>query len=383
MSIQIIKTKDEFCGLREVWNQLLSRSDSDTIFLTWEWLSSWWEAYTGPTDDLHIIVVRDQGGQITGIAPFFLTKQRWLPFFGMKTLRFVGDGSWDSDYLDMILAKEHEEESLRSIWDYLRSNNRLWDIVEFPPVSEQSSMLRWLKNLGSQGELMLRNEYVPCSVTHLPRSWDEYMTALSPRFRTKIRSTLRNLQESHDIRFYSIENDNDLTAGLETLFRLHSKRWKLKEHDGVFVNPTKRRFYYSFAPEFLKRGWLAFDFLDIDGRTVACQLCFRYNGTQFLLQEGFDPEFGAESVGIALRAMVFRKAICDGIHSYDFLAGVGRQKAQWGAQVKGCVKGLAARPTLQNAVYMKTPILIEAVKQRAKAVLPRKAVELRRRLLTS
>ena len=76
MSIQIIKTKDEFCGLREVWNQLLSRSDSDTIFLTWEWLSSWWEAYTGPTDDLHIIVVRDQGGQITGIAPFFLTKQR-------------------------------------------------------------------------------------------------------------------------------------------------------------------------------------------------------------------------------------------------------------------------------------------------------------------
>src|SRR5438874_6977959 len=275
MSIQIIKTKDEFCGLREVWNQLLSRSDSDTIFLTWEWLSSWWEAYTGPTDDLHIIVVRDQGGQITGIAPFFLTKQRWLPFFGMKTLRFVGDGSWDSDYLDMILAKEHEEESLRSIWDYLRSNNRLWDIVEFPPVSEQSSMLRWLKNLGSQGELMLRNEYVPCSVTHLPRSWDEYMTALSPRFRTKIRSTLRNLQESHDIRFYSIENDNDLTAGLDTLFRLHSKRWKLKEHDGVFVNPTKRRFYYSFAPEFLKRGWLAFDFLDIDGRTVACQLCFR------------------------------------------------------------------------------------------------------------
>src|SRR5256884_3050423 len=58
-------------------------------------------------------------------------------------------------------------------------------------VCSSDLMLRWLKNLGSQGELMLRNEYVPCSVTHLPRSWDEYMTALSPRFRTKIRSTLQ------------------------------------------------------------------------------------------------------------------------------------------------------------------------------------------------
>ncbi len=383
MSIQIVKTKSEFLALRKQWNDLLSQSAADTVFLTWEWLSSWWECYAEPADDLNIVLVHNSAGTLTGIAPLFRRKRRWLPLFPVKTFQFIGDGSWDSDYLDLILAGGHEEETLNSLWNYLRGGNRTWDVMALSPVPESSATLRWLTQLSNREQVMLRNESIPCTVAPLPGSWDEYITSLSPRFRTKIRSTTRKLEEGHDVRFYSIESENDLPAALDTLFDLHSRRWESKNHDGVFLNPAKRRFYNSFAPQFLKRGWLAFDFLEIDSKVVACQLCFRYNGTQFLLQEGFDPEFGAESVGIALRAMVFRKAIEDGIKSYDFLAGVGRHKTQWGGQVKTCEKISFAPRTLQNMVFMKTPIFVSAIKERTKAILPAKVLEMRRKVLTS
>jgi len=383
MPIQIVKTKTEFFALRKQWNDLLSQSAADTVFLTWEWLSSWWESYAEPADDLHIILVHNTAGTLTGIAPLFRRRRRWLSLFQVKTFHFIGDGSWDSDYLDMILARGQEEETLDLLWNYLRADNRAWDVMDLPPVPEDSSTLRWLTQLSTRDQIMLRNEYIPCTVAQLPGSWDEYMTSLSPRFRTKIRSTVRKLDESHDVRFYSIESENDLAAGLDTLFDLHSKRWELKKREGVFHNSAKRQFYYSFAPQFLRRGWLSFDFLEIDARVAACQLCFRYNGTQFLLQEGFDPEFGSESVGIALRAKVFRKAIEDGIKRYDFLAGVGRHKTQWGGQVKGCEKISLAHRTLQNMVFIKTPVLIAAIKERAKAILPAKVLEMWQKRLSS
>jgi CelD/BcsL family acetyltransferase involved in cellulose biosynthesis len=81
--------------------------------------------------------------------------------------------------------------------------------------------------------------------------------------------------------------------------------------------------------------------------------------------------------------MVFQKAIKDGIKSYDFLAGVGRHKTQWGGQEKKCEKISAAPRTLQNMLFMQTPILIAATKERAKAILPAKVLEMRRKLLTA
>jgi len=383
MRTEILRTKEEFARLRGEWNRLLSQSAADTIFLTWEWLWSWWESYAEPADDLHIIVIRDVDGQPAGIVPLFIRKEGWSSVYRRKTLRFIGEGSWDSDYLDMIVRTADQEQTLNSIREYLRTNKRLWDVMELPSVPETSPTLKWLAELRSAGEVMLRDEMVPCAMTPLTASWDEYLLTLSPRFRTKIRSTLRNLEESHDFRFHSIESEKDVAAGLDTLFDLHARRWKEKGQQGVFGNQAKRQFYYSFASQFLRQGWLAFDFLEVAGKTVACQLCFRYKGTQFLLQEGFDPDFGSESVGIALRALVIRKAIHERVSSYDFLAGIGRHKTQWGAQLKKCLKVSIARPTFQNAIYIKTPVVVAAMKERVKAIVPNKVLELRRRLLTS
>jgi CelD/BcsL family acetyltransferase involved in cellulose biosynthesis len=383
MNFSLVQTESDFLTLGKEWNDLLSRSEANTIFLTWEWISSWWESYGRAQGTLHIITVRDAAGALIGLAPFYRRTQRWAPPRPVRTLHLIGDGSWDSDYLDIILVKDREEEILSGLWKYLTNDKGSWNLLRLSGVPQDSATLRWLKRTDDEGETVSRTENIPCSVTDLPGSWDTYLGLLKPRFRTKIRSTLRELDASHQIRFRSVETDQERKAGLQKLFELHGKRWAVKGTGGVFGNSAKRAFYERFTKQFLDRGWLAFDFLEVDDKVVACQMCFRYVDTQFLLQEGFDPEFASESVGIALRALVFKKAIEQGVRQYDFLAGVGRHKTQWLARVKHSETIAVGRRTLQNTLYLRAPVILDAARSRVKAMLPDKVLEVRRRLLAS
>ena len=380
MNIQVVHTEDGLRALEEEWNSLLSRSAANTIFLTWEWISSWWECYAQPRDRLYILSVRDSVDDLVGILPFFQRRERQYLLGRITTLRFIGDGSADSDYLDLILASGREEVVLDASWRFLDSQKGTWDVLELAGTPETSPTVAWLKRLVHQERLLIRNETVPCAVSHLPDSWDEYVASLKPRFRTKVRSVLKKLEESPGFRFYAINTDDELNGGLRTLFDLHSRRWQMKGKEGVFHRSEKQRFYERFASLFLRRGWLAFDFLEIDKKVAACQLSLRYAGVQFLLQEGFDPSFSPDSVGIALRALVFRKAIADGFRTYDFLAGVGRHKTQWGASVKNSENLFIGPKTITNVIHLRLPVYLEAAKQRLKAVLPDKVLEIRRRM---
>jgi len=383
IDIRLVDDVREFSALRTEWNDLLAQSSADTIFLTWEWLFSWWQSYGGKDDRLYIITVRDADGKLIGLLPLYRRLQRWLPFRPIKTLLFIGDGSWDSDYLDVILLQGREEEILAAVWQWLRSHQRAWDLLQLSGIPMTSSTNTWLKLMARGSESISVSENVTCLVTDLPGSWDDYVASVKPRFRTKIRSTLREVTASPDARFRTVQSEVELKAGLETLFDLHGKRWESKGSEGVFRNPAKRRFYERFTSLFLEQGWLAFDFLDMNGRPVACQMCFRYRGTQFLLQEGFDPECASESVGIALRATVFKNAIQDGIRQYDFLAGLGRHKTQWQAHETYCRTTFLGPRTMHNVAYLKFPALMDVWRERVKSVLPAKVLEMRRKLAAS
>jgi CelD/BcsL family acetyltransferase involved in cellulose biosynthesis len=383
VNIQVVTTEEGFRSLRNEWNDLLQRSEADTVFLTWEWAFSWWQAYGEEHGELQIFTVRE-GEDLIAICPLFKQTQRRLPLLSVAALHVIGDGSWDSDYLDVILLKGREDEILTRLWKYLMQENRgSFDLVRLLSARGDSPTLTWLNRMMESGQAILRTETVTCAMTDLPSSWEDFLASMQPRFRTKVRSTLRELRGSYEVNFRSVDSEDDLPGSLEILFDLHRRRWALKGGEGVFGGSAKRNFYRKFSRRFLKQGWLAFDLLELNGKSVACQMCFRYRGTQYLLQEGFDPEFASESVGIALRALVFQKAIQDGVRQYDFLGGTGRHKTRWNARLVNCYTVSAGRRSLPNTIYLRGPVAMSALRERVKALLPDKVLEIRRRFAAS
>ena len=118
---------------------------------------------------------------------------------------------------------------------------------------------------------------------------------------------------------------------LPVLYDLHTRRWREEGKPGVFGDDRKRAFYLAVSPLLLERGWLRFSWLEWNGRVLACQYGFIYNGVYFQLQEGYEPDAEHWNAGGGLRAWSIREFLQEGVREYDFMAGVGRHKTDWGA----------------------------------------------------
>jgi hypothetical protein len=116
MKVVEIHDREGLDRLRLPWNELLVKSRSASIFLTWEWVTAWWEAYGRP-GELNILALYDDDGELCGVAPL---RRRTVSRYGQRrsTLSFVGDGSNDSEYLDFIFADGYERAALDRLRPY-------------------------------------------------------------------------------------------------------------------------------------------------------------------------------------------------------------------------------------------------------------------------
>ena len=110
MNIEVIKDIERFRSLKDEWDGLLDNSSADNIFLTWEWLYTWWSVF-GKEDDLFILLYRDGSEALQGILPLYIKKKRILNIIFIKELRFIGYGaSVSSEYLNFISLPNLENE---------------------------------------------------------------------------------------------------------------------------------------------------------------------------------------------------------------------------------------------------------------------------------
>jgi len=107
LKIREIRTEDEFQALHKIWNSLLSKSNDDDIFLTWEWISTWWKYY-GNEHQL-LVMVAEKEEEIISIAPLMCSEYSILGV-NLKEIGFIGTP--DSDYNGFILTNQ-KRESLR------------------------------------------------------------------------------------------------------------------------------------------------------------------------------------------------------------------------------------------------------------------------------
>jgi len=342
LKIDTYESLESVEDLRGEWEALLEAFPYSTTFSTWEWLASWWRAYAR-NDKLLVLALRNSSSFLMGLAPFGLTAQR-IAGVKLRSLRLMGDGTHDSDNLDMPVRTGCEAEFSRTLLDWLQQHARKWDICQMCTLPAHSPMgNRLLNDLKARGWKAFASTQ-PQSVVELPESWEAYLKRLSSKERGKIGLRTRRLEKKFKVRIRKCVEEAELDSALEALFELHGKHWRLRGLPGSFQIPERRQFYRELAPLLQSRQRLEFWLLEIDGRIVAAQFGFRHGDTVFSLQEGFDPEYSPDSVGYVLRGQVLKNLIGRGIRKYDFLGGAGESKLRWGAQVRSYLNIEFARP---------------------------------------
>ncbi len=326
--------------------------------------------------ELRILTAADESGVLRGIAPL---RRRGMSRFGQKVeaLAFLGDGSNDSDYLDFIIAAGYEGPVMEAFRRHWGAELRRGTVLALNEIPASSPNLPFLKQLSA--DLLWTESDAPCGTVALPATWEQYLGMLRPRFRTKVRSALRNLESRAEVRFGFCESAAELEQRLPGLFDLHTRRWAQEAKPGVFRWDRKREFYSAMSPLLLERGWLRCSWLDWNGHMLACQYGFAYDGVYSQLQEGYEPAAEHWNAGIGLRAWSIRELLRQGVREYDFLGGIGRHKSDWGAETKHSKRILLAAPGWRNSLLCRSPEWEASAREAVGRLLPEKALAARRR----
>jgi peptidoglycan/xylan/chitin deacetylase (PgdA/CDA1 family)/CelD/BcsL family acetyltransferase involved in cellulose biosynthesis len=376
MKVLEIRNEAEWDRLGPGWNELVDSSVSNTIFLTSEWLRPWWSAYGGLGGGLCILAAYDDAGVLRGVAPLRRkTARRFRQT--VPAIAFVGDGSNDSDYLDFIATAGWEAPVFEAFHSRLEEELRQGAVLLLNEIPETSPNLTLARQLGELNNRILVEKETPCGTVRLPETWEGYLEILKPRFRTKVRSVLRNLEAKRELRFGFCQTPEEVERLLPILYDLHERRWAEVGKPGVFVQRGKRDFYRKLSSRLLERGWLRFSWLEWNGTVLACQYGFVYQGVYSQLQEGYEPNSEHWNAGIGLRAWSIREFIRQGVREYDFLGGIGRHKSDWGAEVKHSRQLVLANRTYKNVLFCRGPEWEARARESVRKALPAKILALR------
>jgi CelD/BcsL family acetyltransferase involved in cellulose biosynthesis len=308
----------------EEWNNLLTRSSSNHIFLTFEWLSTWWELF-GEDKELAIILAFD-GKQLVGAVPLFLERARVL-----KVLRFLGSQVVMTDLLNFIVIPGREREVIPALMDFLL-NKVSWDKMYLNDMMGEPKILDALKKW-SEGHNFIfsceKNFVSPC--LHLSDTLEGFHKKVDSAFLKGLQRTgLRRLYREHQVEFQDSVERDEIDRTLEKLFQLHTERWEAEGKKGQFDTQIKKNFYKKIALKMSSQGWLRLAALRVDGNEEAVLLGVEYLKSYFALQ------LGCGLRGLQLKAgnvLFYRllESLIGRVNKFHFLKGNEGYKYKWGA----------------------------------------------------
>ncbi|HZB24764.1 MAG TPA: hypothetical protein VE379_01440, partial [Vicinamibacterales bacterium] len=160
LQVDAIRDAAALAPLKAEWNSLLNSSRAPSLFLTWEWIRTWWDVYGGASR-LFVLAVRDASGRLVGVAPFKSSRRAVGGVYRYNELEFIGQGGdVTPEYLDVIAATGYEASVRAAILGRL-ARDRSWGSINLQPFSTMSPHLDGLaRELGGQGIVQMDNRQV-------------------------------------------------------------------------------------------------------------------------------------------------------------------------------------------------------------------------------
>jgi len=329
VQLHVYTTPEGFDALQDDWAALLAVNATDEVFLTWEWQSTWWEAYQ--PGDLWLIAARDESGALVGIAP-------WFCAYDSRAVQMVG-GADVTDYLDIIVAPDHHGAFCTALAAWLYTHAEQFSTLSLCNVPSESPTLDALpRALKACGFLVETEQQEVCPQITLPDTFEAHVEALDKKQRHELRRKLRRAEENDGdkVDWYIVgdsqtdESRNDFADQLECFLSLMASSHPEKS---LFLkNPQHVTFFRTVMPKLYARGWVQLSFLTVNGDQAATYISFDYGNRIGLYNSGLKPEVYAHlSPGIVLLAYIIRYAIEQHRTIFDFLRGNETYKYRMGA----------------------------------------------------
>jgi CelD/BcsL family acetyltransferase involved in cellulose biosynthesis len=316
---------EEWLGNEATWSALLSRTSADPLYLSWRWLTLWWQHYGDRLNLTANILAIYRGETLVGLAPFYLRSVVRARFVRARSVQLMGLAWRDSvplisEYLDVIAAAEDVDEVRDECARVLLDQPEWTELV----IGFTSAAAKWraaVEKAAGPGRIYTRE--LDRSVSYhadLRLGFAPYLKELGQSTRRSIWNLRRRLSEEHGAVSFEFLAAEEIADGFADLNRLHELRWKRPAFPG-----ERLQFHAAYAVGLAANGELAFSRLRVAGKVVSVLYDIRKGTVQYNMKMGFDPDFSTRlSLGLVHFGYAMEAAAERGVTVYDFLAGPGQ-----------------------------------------------------------
>jgi len=269
LQVRTYRSIEELQSIAPMWNELLAHYPLATNFSTLEWLIPWWRAFG--TNQKLLVAGFFADTRLIGLAPLSISAFPVGKIFSLQLLRLMGDGSQDSDNLDLPVLAGFEDSFAAALLHFLQSERRSWSFCELNTLPPSSPGANALHKLLKQKMWVVSEGQIPTSAVPLPATWEEYLKQLSSKERGKVGLRARRLEKKYEVRLRKCEQESEIDPLLQALFELHGKHWEARGLPGTLHSSARRQFYGELARLLLQRRQLELWVLELNGKIAAAQ----------------------------------------------------------------------------------------------------------------
>lgn len=326
-SIDVV-SQQEFANLQEDWSKLLADSANNNLFLSWEWIYTWWKTFSGFYSFEFCLLACRHRGKLVGLAPLYFRHYRRFGI-GTRQLQIMGC-SWSgpntfrSEYLDFIVSKAFDRPARAALLNYIFTQLK-WDEFVLGDTPHEALTTRMIEECYSR-DIYLRNTHRDYSVrVPVEIEASEYLAKLSGNLRRNAFNMYEQLERELDCKeiiYNSVEQCRfDI---VETLNDLHQPRWGKPCFQGL-----SRVFHNAIIEQFSNNQQIMINTLEVEGKPVSLAYNLLHGRSIYNIQLGFsvDQRFSRYSLGL----LQLGKSILFALNSkqwtqFDMLAGLGKQE---------------------------------------------------------
>jgi serine acetyltransferase/CelD/BcsL family acetyltransferase involved in cellulose biosynthesis len=366
--VTVIEDPGQLEHLSSEWSELLNNSDADCLFLTGEWLETWWRHFSRIEWTLNLVTIRRQS-RLLGIMPLFTRPRTFGGLLTCRSTEFLGTGLVGSDYLDVIIRSGEEEHVSRALVEFFERQRPLLMLSHLPTSS--NGALGVARELEQNGWSIDRHPIESCPYIPLRgHTWESYLASLGSNHRYNFQRRLKNLHAQGTVVFDTVEKEDQRREALISLRSLHTLCWKGRGGSQAMQSTREWTFHESFSRLALERGWLRLFLLRINGRPIAALYGFLYGRRFYFYQSGYDPAWRRDSVGLVTMGLAIKQAIAEGVEEYDLLHGTEAYKFLWTGEARSLDRIRLFPPSMRGHLCRQALSMEALGKQAARRYLP-------------
>lgn len=307
LSIVEVRTLPELERHAEAWERLVLESTPALPRQSYSWISAFLEHKLFAGKRWCCLLAYD-GDRLVGALPLIEVRSYKLPFRPVLLMKVPYDALHTTS-VDALTLRGREN-LMGDFVRYLQVSRNVWPVIRLRLLPDHSASVTWMKE--DRGACVFSKVSGAANYIRLPAQYSTYHDGLSHGFMRQLKRRGRKLEELKAVNFRLRESSRSVEENLASFIEVEDSGWKGKAQSSVGAAAGNAALFLAAARRFESRGWLEWNFLEAEGKTIAAQFAVRIRRTLHVLKIGYREDYSFCTPGNLLFAKVIENSCAQG-----------------------------------------------------------------------